>query len=99
MHSTVHIVREAVDYGEILMISAPVLVEDPGDLDLDDKSALMKFADEHQEVLKEEGDWVIFPKTLELLAQGKYGFDENGLLYFDGRAVPEGAIIDQVIEQ
>jgi phosphoribosylglycinamide formyltransferase 1 len=98
LHSTVHLVREIVDNGEILMISAPVLVEASDDLDPGNKAELQKVAEEHQEILKKEGDWVIFPKALELIAQGRYGFDEKGLVHFDDRAVPEGAIIDQLID-
>ena len=104
LHATVHLVGEEVDGGQILMMSAPVLVEISEDIDPDElskpenKKILMKIADEHQEILKEQGDWVVFPKTLELIAEGRYGFDENGALYFDDYAVPEGAIIDSIAQ-
>ena len=96
VRSTTHVVRREVDYGEILMLSAPVQVVlpqgwgpgDPGKPENADR--LRSVADEHQDRLKEAGDWVIFPRTLEMMARGRYAFDEAGLLHVDGETAPEG---------
>lgn len=45
---------------------------------------------EHQDRLKKIGDWVIFPKTLESIADGRYSQDEQGDLYFDDKSIPDG---------
>lgn len=96
IHSSTHIVREAVDYGEILMVSAPVSVQLPEGVTIDEmkisknKALLRSVEDENQERLKEQGDWVIFPRTLEMIAQGRFGLDEAGNVCFDGRAIRGG---------
>jgi phosphoribosylglycinamide formyltransferase 1 len=96
VYSSTHIVREQVDYGELLMVSAPVPVELPEGTTVEllrdkaNRGRLNEIADQHQERLKEKGDWVIFPRTLELIAQGKFGFDENGRLLFEGKPIPNG---------
>jgi folate-dependent phosphoribosylglycinamide formyltransferase PurN len=86
--STTHIVEAAVDEGRILMISSPLDVEVPAglfaDRDLDAVAAA------NQERLKEAGDWVIFPATLEMIAEGRFAQDETGAIHFDGRPAPEG---------
>jgi phosphoribosylglycinamide formyltransferase 1 len=101
LRSTVHIVRPEVDNGEILAVSAPMTVELPADVtpevlsDPANKESLRRIADEHQERLKRRGDWVIYPRALELLSQGRFGFDENGLLYFDEKPIPGGVVIEE----
>lgn len=48
-------------------------------------------ADQHQERLKQAGDWVVFPTTLELIAQGRLGLtDEGGVATLDGALKPGG---------
>jgi len=78
LRSTTHIIDEQVDHGPICMLSNEVIVHSD------------ETADENQSRLKVDGDWVIFPRTLELIAQGKYGFDEQGLLYFNNQKIPNG---------
>lgn len=101
LRSSVHIVREAVDYGEVLLRSAPVPVELPSgtiaaDLAKSERKAdLRHIADEHQTRLKERGDWEIFPRALEWIADGRYGFDETGCLYFDGARAPSGVLLNE----
>lgn len=96
LHSTTHIVRERVDYGEILMRSPPVEVVlpsgvTPQDLRRPENAALIKrIAAEHQTRLKEQGDWVIYPKTLEVLGEGRYAVDGQGNVYVDGALMPNG---------
>lgn len=100
LRSSVHIVREAVDYGEVLLRSAPVRVEFPEGTSAEDlarperKAELRRIADEHQTRLKERGDWEIFPRVLEWIADGRYGFDEAGGLCFDGASAPSGVLLD-----
>lgn len=90
LRSTTHIIEQKVDYGRILMISLPVDVNLPGDFDRDNEKQVKSVSDQHQDRLKEAGDWVIFPKTLEHLARGRYSQDEQGNLFFDGFHIPFG---------
>lgn len=50
--------------------------------------------DKHQNRLKEIGDWVIFPRTLEFLADGRYSQDDQRKLYFDGKEIPQGVRLE-----
>ena len=96
LYSTTHIVRERVDEGEILMRSKPMEVRLPEGVTLEDlrrrenRSLLERVVRENQRKLKERGDWVIFPKTLEMIAQGRYGIDDKGNVYVDGVLMPHG---------
>lgn len=96
LYSTTHIVRERVDEGEILMRSRPVEVRLPNGVALEDlrrrenRALLERVVRENQRRLKEEGDWVIYPKTLEMIAQGSYGIDDKGNVYVDGVLMPYG---------
>jgi len=94
LRSSTHIVREEVDRGEILMISKPLPLEFPEGVDLRilerDDELLAKVVDEHQERLKKLGDWVIYPLTLQMIAEGRFALDDQGVMHFDGRMVPHG---------
>lgn len=90
LRSTTHIIESQVDYGRILMVSRPLAVNLPEDFDSSNKDQVNMIADQHQNRLKEIGDWAIFPKTLEHLADGKYSQDEKGNLYFDNKPIPQG---------
>lgn len=81
-----------VDTGPLLMVSEPVAVELPVPLEelLDDEPRLRRVAEEHQERLKEAGDWVVFPRTVEAIARGRFAFDRGGGVLFDGRPAPGG---------
>ncbi len=83
---------EGVDTGPLLMVSAPLAVELPEPVEnlVKDKSRFLKIVEEHQERLKEVGDWRIFPRTIEMISRGRFALDEENLLYLDGRPVPEG---------
>jgi folate-dependent phosphoribosylglycinamide formyltransferase PurN len=87
---------EGVDSGPLLMISPALPVDLPATLEelRADPAGLRRVADEHQERLKEIGDWVIFPKTLEHLAAGRYALDEDGVIHVDGRPAPDGLRLD-----
>lgn len=88
--STTHIIEPEVDGGRILMISDPIKVEIPPGGDLNNPQSARQIADMNQERLKREGDWVIFPKTIEYLAKGRFAQDERGVLHFEGKPIPNG---------
>lgn len=83
---------QGVDTGPLLMVSGPLDVNLPEPLDalLKKRDLLMKVADEHQERLKEVGDWKIFPRTVEMIANGRFALDEGNRVYVDGNPVPQG---------
>lgn len=83
---------EGVDSGPLLMVSDPLPVElqEPLETLKRDKNRFMQIADEHQERLKELGDWKIFPRTVELISQGRFAFDEKHRVYFDGEPIEGG---------
>jgi len=85
IRSTTHIVAEKVDCGPVLMVSAPLRIIYPLSEDIIDRMAA-----HYQNVLKEKGDWVIFPKTLEYVADGRFARDAHNKIYFDGKQVPQG---------
>ncbi|MBI5502846.1 MAG: formyl transferase [Deltaproteobacteria bacterium] len=90
LRSTTHIIEPVVDGGRLLLISPPVPVVLPPGAELRDQAAVKRIAAEHQERLKEAGDWVVFPRTLEWLADGRIAQDEGGALHVDGTPIPRG---------
>lgn len=90
IRSSTHIVEPVVDGGRLLMISPPVEVILDEKWDLRSKEDLCAAESFNQERLKEKGDWVVFPRTLEDLALGRFAVDEGGLLYYDGVPIPQG---------
>jgi phosphoribosylglycinamide formyltransferase-1 len=93
LRATTHIVREKVDHGEILVVSEPVQVRLPQGVTVselkEDRALLGKVVEEHQDRLKRVGDWVIYPLTVQLIAEGKFSLDK-GAVYFDGKPAPKG---------
>ncbi|MBW2028533.1 MAG: formyl transferase [Deltaproteobacteria bacterium] len=83
---------KGIDTGPVLMVSRPIKVDLPEPLEflLKNRDSLVKVAEEHQGRLKEEGDWKVFPLTMELIARGRFGLDEENRVYFDGKPVPDG---------
>ena len=77
LRSSVHVVTKDVDYGPVLMASEPVRIDRAGKEDAD------AAAERYLGILKEKGDWVVYPKALRLLAEGRIGM-ENGMVYVDG---------------
>ena len=88
--SSTHLIEGAVDQGPILMISPPLPVIIKKEWDLANPEHVKEAEAFNQERLKEKGDWLIFPKTIEYLARGRFGRDEAGKLYFDGKPIPRG---------
>ena len=97
LKATTHIIEQQVDYGRILMISPPLNVNLPEGFDLRDRDQVNLVSDAHQNRLKEIGDWVIFPRTLEYLADGRYSQDEQDNLYFDNQPIPKGLKLGAVV--
>jgi len=83
---------EGVDTGPLLMVSEAlsVTLSEPLDRVLGDPERLRQVADAHQDRLKEAGDWKIFPRTIEMMARGRFALDEENRVYVDGRLVPKG---------
>jgi folate-dependent phosphoribosylglycinamide formyltransferase PurN len=83
---------QGVDTGPLLMVSAPVKVELPAPLDelKMDKNRFSEIVDIHQQRLKQYGDWVIFPLTIEMIAYGRFALDEFNNVYVDEIPVPGG---------
>jgi len=83
---------QGVDTGPLLMVSEPLRVELPDSLETlkRDREKLIRIADEHQDRLKEIGDWKIFPETVTMIAKGRFALDEQNQVYVDGKPVPDG---------
>lgn len=83
---------QGVDTGPLLMVSDPLKVELPESLEslLKDRERFLRLVQEHQERLKEVADWKIFPRTIEMIAEGRFALDEMNRVYVDGHPVPEG---------
>ncbi len=94
LRASTHVVREKVDHGEILVVSEPVPVRLPEGVVLKelarDKRLLRVIVDEHQGRLKERGDWVIFPLTIQMISEGRFALDGEGSVYVDGAPAPRG---------
>lgn len=83
---------EGVDTGPLLIVSSPLKVNlsNPIGSLKNNTEELTRVTDEHQERLKEIGDWNIFPKTVEMIARGRFSIDEKNIVYVDERPVIEG---------
>lgn len=91
IRSSTHIVREEVDQGEILLISEPVKIDPRLSIMglAEDKELRRKTVSEYQNKLKERGDWVIYPLTIQMIAEGRFALGAEGV-YLDGEPVPNG---------
>jgi folate-dependent phosphoribosylglycinamide formyltransferase PurN len=83
---------QGVDTGPLLMISDPLNVEIPESIEslAKHRGRLMKIVEEYQERLKREGDWKIFPRTVEIIARGRLALDKENRVYMDGHPIPDG---------
>jgi len=83
---------EGVDSGPLLMVSDTLPVTLPVPLEdlMKDRDRFFQVVDEHQERLKAVGDWKIFPRTIEMIARGRFALDEKNRVYVDGVPAPEG---------
>ncbi|MFC1580865.1 formyltransferase family protein, partial [Thermodesulfobacteriota bacterium] len=92
LRSSTLLTDQGVDTGPLLMVSAPLPVTLPLPLESlkKEKEKLHQVANDHQERLKEIGDWNIFPRTFELIARGRFALDKKNRVYLDGTPVPQG---------
>ncbi|MBN1906080.1 MAG: formyl transferase [Deltaproteobacteria bacterium] len=83
---------QGVDTGPLLMVSGPVEVKQTYPIDaLKKNTALLnQVVDQHQEELKQKGDWIIFPRTIEMIAEGRFALDDMNRVYVDGKHMPDG---------
>jgi len=83
---------KGVDTGPLLIVSAPLKVELPEPLEdlCRNKEKLISAAKEYQQRIKEIGDWIIFPQTIEMIARGRFALDPENRVYVDGHPVPHG---------
>jgi folate-dependent phosphoribosylglycinamide formyltransferase PurN len=83
---------QGVDTGPLLMVSSPLKVALPEPLETlrKDNKKFLEVVAQHQERLKETGDWQIFPRTVEMIARGRFALDEERRVYVDGTPVPRG---------
>ena len=92
--STTHMVESVVDGGRILMISPPLPVVPAGPFAAKDPESISSRAQEYQERLKRAGDWIIFPRTVQYIAEGRYSQNAEGNLFFDGQPILHGFRLD-----
>jgi len=94
LRASTHVVRKKVDYGEILVISEPVPVQLPAGVTMkglkENVKMLRSVVGENQDKLKMGGDWVIYPLTLQMIAEGRFALDGRGNVYIDGVLAPHG---------
>jgi folate-dependent phosphoribosylglycinamide formyltransferase PurN len=94
IRATTHIVRKKVDYGEILVISKPVQIKLPKEVDIEtlkmDKKLSKSIVSQHQSLLKEKGDWIIYPLTLQMISNGLFGLDGKGGVFYQGKPLFQG---------
>lgn len=83
---------QGVDTGPLLMVSKPLKVVLPQPIESlrNDKEKLKQVVDDHQERLKEAGDWEILPLTIEMISRGRFGFDQDFNVYVDEKPVLSG---------
>jgi folate-dependent phosphoribosylglycinamide formyltransferase PurN len=83
---------KGVDTGPLLMVSAPVKIELPEPLEglCRNRERLLAVAEDHQRRLKEMGDWIILPQSVEMIARGRFALNPEGRVYVDGHPVPHG---------
>lgn len=88
--SSTHIVEEQVDYGRLLLISQPLDILLPERFNPNNIESVRLAEQLNQNRLKENGDWIIFPLTLEYIALGYFEVDEESNLFFKGNPIPNG---------
>jgi len=93
LRATTHVVREKVDHGEVLVLSEPLPVVLPEGVplaDLEDRKLRNRIVGEYQDQLKEKGDWVIYPLTLQMISEGRFALDGAGGVFLDGDPILRG---------
>lgn len=101
LRSSTHLVEPVVDGGRLLMISSPIHVElkaeysnGVSNVTVEEikrsKTVGQAVADYNQDRLKVAGDWIIFPKSVEHVAAGRFSQDADSFLYFDSKPAFNG---------
>jgi phosphoribosylamine---glycine ligase len=90
VRSTTHIVRTEVDEGPILLVSAPVKLNDFSSSSAEE---VEEAAHAYQDKLKEDGDWKIYPETIRMLAEGKFFIDDKNVVSVGGEVLAEGLVM------
>ncbi|MBI2142236.1 hypothetical protein HYU15_01950 [Candidatus Woesearchaeota archaeon] len=87
VRSTVHVVNGELDGGPVVALSPPLKVE--FGIDGHSSEELSEAAEAYQDLLKEKGDWVVYPETIRMIAEGRMRI-EKGNVYVDGKKVENG---------
>jgi folate-dependent phosphoribosylglycinamide formyltransferase PurN len=90
IRSSTHIIEDKVDYGQILIMSAPLAVILPHNFDASRPEIVKEVEQFNQNRLKERGDWIIFPKTLIEIANGNFSRDSSGIIFHNDKALFNG---------
>ena len=99
LRSTTHLMWEKADQGPIFMISSPLEMMLDG-FNIGTDKELKDAIDYNQDMLKYVGDHIIFPLTLQMIGEGRFGYTGKSLydpdvsIYFDGKPVPGGFKLD-----
>jgi len=96
LRASTHLIEPECDLGKLFMISKPVQVEIFLGADLKNPADLKKVADFNQDRLKANGDWVIFPKTIEEIARGNFQAGEKGEFFYKNKPIPKGLRLEEV---
>jgi len=94
--STTHLIEPECDLGKIFLISKPMPVEIPAGTNIKEPAQLQKVSDFNQDRLKENGDWIIFPKTIEAIARGNFQLDDSGNFYYQSKPIPGGIKLEEL---
>lgn len=83
---------EGVDIGPLLMVYRPLEVSLPEPFEplLENWERLLRVIECCQKALREAGDWKILPRTVEMIARGRFTLDKEGRVYGDRRLCPKG---------
>lgn len=84
IRATVHIVNGELDGGPIISVSRPV------DLSGFNRGRMEEDAEKYLNQLKENGDWMIYPDTIRLIAEGRLKIMGNSEVYLDGVLMKNG---------
>jgi len=99
--SSVIWIDEGINSGPILTRSGPVSIVVPDEVDLNDfikgknRGVLRDAEIMTQQALKEKGDWIILPQTVQWIAEGRFALDDEGNVFFEGQPVPEGVTVER----
>ncbi|NHI91130.1 MAG: formyl transferase [Candidatus Lokiarchaeota archaeon] len=92
--SSTILVNEQIDGGPLLLVSKPITVKIPFEITIEflkkteNKTILNEITERNQDELKREGDWKIFPKTLEYLGNGSIEVDDEGKVFINNLPAP-----------